>query len=212
MPWSDPRSVPRDFGLVLPMSSDMPAGLWAFLQMRPVAHRVRLRTAAPRTCPAARSRSARSAYSNATGVVVTWTPSRCARTRNSSPSCQVLLVTLRMVHSWNRWWVVQDRDVAHVYAGQGQRPTRAQGLQRHWYQLSGRREDDRRVEGHRCRVERSTHRRRAELQGELACLLAARQDVHLCALGDGHLCGEVCAGAEPIDPEPILSLIHISEP
>src|ERR1035437_961262 len=74
MPWSDPRSVPRDFGLVLPMASDRPAGLWAFLQMRPVAHRVRLRAAAPRTCPAARSRSARSACSNATGVVVTWTP------------------------------------------------------------------------------------------------------------------------------------------
>jgi len=75
----------------------------ATLVARWLAHPCSVRTAAPRTRPSARSRSATSACSNGMGVVVTWTLSRCARTRNSSPSRRVLLVTLQRVRSPNRW-------------------------------------------------------------------------------------------------------------
>ena len=168
----------------------------------PVAHQVRLGTAA-RTC--LREIAQREVcVPNATGVVVTWTPSRCGQRP------ELLAVMPRVARA--RCGMVRSPGTGGAgspapgccscgcrpwpASHSGPRDSSASGTQ-----LSGRREDDRGVEGHRCRS-RTVHPTDAApiCRGSSCRALTRASGRAPLRPGDGHLCGEVCAGSEPIDP------------
>ena len=109
-------------------------------------------------------RSAVAASSSRYGVVATRSGIVAARARNSSPSARVLAVTLRSSRSWNRWsLVVECGDVAQVDARDHRDAATVQRRQGRGHDLARGREQDRRIERLRRRVERvaAPTRRRA---------------------------------------------------
>jgi hypothetical protein len=98
--------------------------------------------------------------------------------------------------------VVQRGDVTEVDAGDRQGAATIEGLERRQHQITHRGEQDRGVQGDGRPGRGALGRGGTEIERELLGGLAAGHDVHLGALGERHLCGDVCAAAEAVDPEP----------
>ena len=98
--------------------------------------------------------------------------------------------------------IVQGGNVAEVNTGDRQRPTAIQRLQRRQHQIADGCEQDCGVEPYRWRIGGTLCGRGAQLECQLLGRGATRHHVHLGALGQRDLRGDVRAAAEPVDAQP----------
>ena len=112
-------------------------------------------------------------------------------------------MTLRTWRSWNSSFAVVDRrNGRQVDPGDRQRAAAVEGPERDRHELTGRCEQDRRVERFGRLVGRVTRRRASELEGERPGRRAAGHDVDGRTAMDRELGGEVRGSTEAVDAEP----------
>jgi len=98
--------------------------------------------------------------------------------------------------------VIQGGDVAEMDARDRQRPATVQRLQRRQHQVADRCEQDRGVELHRWRIGGALCGRRASSSASPLRRDATRHYVHLGALSQRDLRGDMRAAAETVDAQP----------